>query len=98
VCWNCLPTPLDAAKTAGLVRADVQLDDLPIIFAILPSSVEEAAASGRPDVALRLLELVFQGIAQRSWRPRPGRPPSCRPSISIVPLPVEIMRRAGGAT
>jgi hypothetical protein len=63
-----LADPLDAAKTAGLVRADVQLDDIPIIFSMLEGPVEEAAAAGRPAIALRALDLVFQGIA---WRGRP---------------------------
>jgi hypothetical protein len=63
-----LADPLEAAKAAGLVRANVQLDDVPIIFAMLEGPVEEAATSGRPEVALRALELVFQGIAQRGRR------------------------------
>ncbi len=60
-----LAQPLEAAKAAGLLRANVQLDDVPIIFAMLEGPVNEAATSGRPEVALRALELVFQGIGQR---------------------------------
>jgi hypothetical protein len=59
-----LADPLEAAKAAGLVRANVQLGGLPIIFAMLEGPVDEAATSGRPEVALRALELVFQGIGQ----------------------------------
>jgi hypothetical protein len=43
-----LADPLEAAKAAGLVRANVQLDDVPIIFAMLEGPVDEAATSGRP--------------------------------------------------
>ena len=60
-----LTDPLEAARAAGLVRANVQLDDVPIIFAMLEGPVDEAATSGRPEVALRAVELVFQGIGQR---------------------------------
>jgi hypothetical protein len=63
-----LADPLEAAKAAGLVRATVQLDDVPIIFAMLEGPVDESATSGRPEVALRALELVFQGIGQRGRR------------------------------
>ena len=63
-----LTDPLVVAKAAGLVRANVQLDDVPIIFAMLEGPVNEAATGGRPEVALRALELVFQGIGQRGRR------------------------------
>jgi AcrR family transcriptional regulator len=63
-----LTDPLEAARAAGIVRATVQLDDVPIILAMLEGPVEEAATSGRPEVALRALALVFQGIAQRGRR------------------------------
>ena len=63
-----LADPLEAARAAGVVRANVQLDDVPIIFAMLEGPVDEAATSGRPEVALRALELVFQGIGQRARR------------------------------
>jgi len=60
-----LTDPLDVAKAAGLVRASVQLGDVPIVFAMLEGPVDEAARSGRPEVAVRALELIFQGIGQR---------------------------------
>jgi hypothetical protein len=63
-----LADPLEAAKAAGLVRANVQLGGLPIIFAMLEGPVDEAATSGRPEVALRALEFVFLGIGQRARR------------------------------
>ena len=63
-----LTDPLEAAKAAGLIRANVQLDDVPIIFAMLEGPVDDAATSGRPGVALRALELVFQGIGQGGSR------------------------------
>lgn len=70
-----LADPLDAAKSAGNVRADLQLDDVPIILAMLEGPVEEAATAGRPALALRALELVFHGIAQRDRRTGHGRRP-----------------------
>jgi AcrR family transcriptional regulator len=73
-----LAEPLDSAKTAGLVRADLQLVDVPIIFAMLEGPIEEAANAGRPEVAFRALELVFQGIAQGARRARSGRPARSR--------------------
>lgn len=63
-----LTEPLEAARAAGIVRATVQLDDVPILFAMLEGPVEEAATSGRPAVALRALEFVFQGIVQGGRR------------------------------
>jgi AcrR family transcriptional regulator len=69
-----LADPFDAARAAGLVRADMQLDDVSIIFAMLEGPIEQAATVGRPDVALRALELVFQGIARRSRRAGLARP------------------------
>jgi hypothetical protein len=61
---DLLPGPLAAAKTAGLVRADLHLDDVPIMFAMLEGPIEAAATGGRPELALRALELVLHGIAE----------------------------------
>ena len=63
-----LAEPLEAAKTAGTVHADVQLDDVQIIFAMLDGAVREADTAGRPQLALRALDLLFRGVsAERSY-------------------------------
>jgi AcrR family transcriptional regulator len=58
-----LAEPLRTARAAGTVRADLQLDDVPIVFTMLEGAIQEADASGRPQVALRAFELLARGIA-----------------------------------
>jgi AcrR family transcriptional regulator len=59
-----LDEPLRTAKAAGTVRGDFQLDDVPIVFAMLEGAVQEADTSGRPQVALRAFELLARGVAE----------------------------------
>jgi hypothetical protein len=67
--WELEPRlGVQACPLSGSTSASVQLDDVPIIFAMLEGPVAEAATGGRPEVALRTLELVFQGIGQRACR------------------------------
>jgi AcrR family transcriptional regulator len=73
-----LAAPLERAKTAGVVRADVQLDDVGIIFAMMAGAVQEADTTRRPQVARRALELLFAGVVEQRPPARrhspPGRP------------------------
>ncbi len=59
-----LSRPLEAARAAGVVRQDLELDDVPILFAMLQGAIEEADADGRPQLARRATELLFQGLVQ----------------------------------
>ncbi len=59
-----LAGPLEAARAAGVVRQDVVLDDVPLLFAMLQGGIEEADAAGRPQLARRATELLFQGLVQ----------------------------------
>ena len=57
-----LAQPLDDAKAAGVVRRDLQLRDVQIVFAMLEGVAKASDAVGRPRARLRALELLEQGL------------------------------------
>jgi AcrR family transcriptional regulator len=60
---DLLVQPLHVAKSAGVVRADFQLRDIQLIFAMFQGVAREADAYGRPQLRVRALELLVQGLA-----------------------------------
>jgi AcrR family transcriptional regulator len=59
-----LDEPLRDARAAGIVRGDLQRDDVQLVFAMLEGAVQESETTGRPQVAVRAFELLVQGIAE----------------------------------
>jgi hypothetical protein len=57
--------PLHDAQAAGVIRADIDVEDLHILFAIFQGASLAAESSGAPGIRLRALELVLEGLACR---------------------------------
>jgi AcrR family transcriptional regulator len=58
-----LARPLREAKAAGIVRRDLRLSDVQVLFAMLEGAVQEAERARRPKIALRALEMLLRGVA-----------------------------------
>jgi AcrR family transcriptional regulator len=72
-----LEGPLREARAAGIVRGDLRLDDVQIMFGMIEGAIQEADLARRPRIALRALELLLLGVAEPgTWPPvRRGRHP-----------------------
>jgi AcrR family transcriptional regulator len=65
-----LAGPLREAQAAGIVRGDLQLNDVQVLFAMMEGAIQEADLAGRPQIALRALELILLGVAEAGkWSP-----------------------------
>jgi AcrR family transcriptional regulator len=60
-----LAGPLHQAQVAGVVRSDLSLVDVQLLFAMIEGVVMEADAEGRPGLAVRALDLAVRGVAAR---------------------------------
>lgn len=58
-----LAQPLREARAAGTLRADLRLEDVQLMFAMIEGAVLESDAAGRADIALRALDLILRGVA-----------------------------------
>ena len=65
-----LAGPLRDAKAAGIVRGDLLLGDVQVVFAMMEGALQEADESGRPQIALRALELIVFGLAEANGSQR----------------------------
>jgi hypothetical protein len=69
-----LDKPLREAQAAGIVRPDLRMDDLHILFTMVEGAVQEADTAGRRRIGLRALDLLFRGVAQPGqWTARTVR-------------------------
>jgi AcrR family transcriptional regulator len=74
-----LAEPLRTAQAAGIVRGDLQLEDVHIFFAMMEGAGQEADRAGRPQVALRAFELLARGVAE------PGKWPAAPHLATAAP-------------
>ena len=78
-----LDTPLREAQAAGMVRSDLELDDLHLLFAMVEGAVQDADADNRQDIGMRALDLLFRGVAEPGrWTTRTGRVDQC--AVEVV--------------
>jgi AcrR family transcriptional regulator len=69
-----LDKPLREAQAAGIVRPDLRMDDLHILFTMVEGAVQETNTAGRRRIGLRALDLLFRGVAEPGqWTAPPRR-------------------------
>jgi AcrR family transcriptional regulator len=59
-----LDKPLREGQLAGVVRPDLRMDDLHILFTMVEGAVQEADPASRRRIGLRALDLLFRGVAE----------------------------------
>ena len=63
--WEAFAPALAQAKAAGLVHADVQQADLPLLSGMLGAALRGATTAERERLAQRALELIITGLRPR---------------------------------